>query len=234
MVTQNSRGWSTWLGLAEWWYNSHFHTGLQGTPFEMLYSYKPPHLNYHQFGKIHDLSTRQFCKDRTELLQKMKHHLKEAQSRIKQYANRHRTERLFEVGDMVYLKVRPERQTTLAVSNQGKLAPKYFGPFKVEEKIGAVSYILQLPVTARIHPTFHVSLLKKKVGQNCSTSPNLPAMDSWGQLLNESVAVLDRRLVKKGNVPSAEVLVQWANTLPSEATWEEWSQLHQRFPQFVP
>lgn len=51
MVTQRPHNWVSWLALAEWWYNFHYHTGLQATPFEMLYGYKPPHLNFHQFGQ---------------------------------------------------------------------------------------------------------------------------------------------------------------------------------------
>ena len=34
--------WSTWLSLAEWWYNTTHHTAIQMTPFEALYGSKPP------------------------------------------------------------------------------------------------------------------------------------------------------------------------------------------------
>lgn len=39
-------------------------------------------------------------------------------------------------------------------------------------------------------------------------------------------------MVKKGNAAAVEVLVQWSNTLPSDATWESWDDLHKQFPQF--
>jgi hypothetical protein len=34
--------WSSWLPLAEWWYNTNYHTSLQCTPFEVLYGFPPP------------------------------------------------------------------------------------------------------------------------------------------------------------------------------------------------
>jgi hypothetical protein len=48
-------------------------------------------------------------------------------------------------------------------NKNGKLAYKYFGSFKILKKVGEVAYQLDLPKEARIHSTFHVSLLKKWV-----------------------------------------------------------------------
>jgi hypothetical protein len=36
--------WKQWLTLADFWYNTSFHTSLNTTPFEVLYGQKPRHL----------------------------------------------------------------------------------------------------------------------------------------------------------------------------------------------
>ena len=41
-----------------------------------------------------------------------------------------------------------------------KLSARYYGPYRVVKKVGAVTFQLQLPGTARIHPDFHVALSK--------------------------------------------------------------------------
>ncbi|XP_019234655.1 PREDICTED: uncharacterized protein LOC109215091 [Nicotiana attenuata] len=111
------------------------------------------------------------------------------------------------------------------------LTAKFFGPYEVIQKVGPVVYKLKLPSSSRIHPVFHVSQLKKTIGNQNFAAQNPPLCNQEGQMLAEPIAILDRKMVKKGNRASTQVLVQWANLSPEEATWEEYS-LKSQFPNF--
>ena len=88
-----------------------------------------------------------------------------AQQRMKDYADGKRKDVQFSEGEYVFVKLQPYRQSSVALRRNQKLSMKYFGPFKIIERVGPVAYKLQLPDTARIHPIFHISLLKKCIGE---------------------------------------------------------------------
>ena len=48
------------------------------------------------------------------------------------------------------------KQTSVAIKRNLKLAAKYYGPYQVVAKVGAVAYKLQLPLFARIDLVFHI------------------------------------------------------------------------------
>ncbi|KAM7486566.1 hypothetical protein LguiA_002575 [Lonicera macranthoides] len=81
------------------------------------------------------------------------------------------------------------------------------------------------------HPVFHMSLLKKKVGNAVVPEATLPHTDHLGQFLAEPVGILDRRLVCRGNHSQVQLLIQWFNMPPSAATWEDYEPFMQKNPQ---
>lgn len=64
---------------------------------------------------------------------------------MKTQADKHRTERVFKVGDEVFLKLQPYIQASVARHANHKLAYKFFGPYTILERVGEVAYRLDLP-----------------------------------------------------------------------------------------
>ena len=63
----------------------------------------------------------------------------------------------------MFLKVSPMKGV-MRFGKKGKLAPRYIGPFEINSRVGEVAYRLVLPPElSRIHPVFHVSMLRKYI-----------------------------------------------------------------------
>jgi Chromo (CHRromatin Organisation MOdifier) domain len=233
MVFEEPRKWVKWLPLAEWWYNTNFHTSIKLTPFEALYGYSPPLLPMGSVPRSCNLAVNSVLNDRQEALRILKGNLVKAQAHMKKYADMKRVERKFSIGDWVYLKLQPYRQVTVQGAGKNhKLKPRFYGPFEILAKMGAVAYQLNLPVGSLIHPVFHVSQLKKKIGPTTTVHAQLPLMGPGSQPMDDPEAILQRRMVKRNNQPAVQVLVKWANRAEEDATWEYYTELGAQFPNF--
>ena len=100
----------------------------------------------------------------------------------------------------------------MALRKNQKLSPKFFGPFPVIAKVGPMAYRLELPTHAKIHPVFHVSLLKEHLGATPTELGSVLEMDDQGLYAAEPVAILARKLGKKGNCAVVYLLNQWSYT----------------------
>ena len=192
------------MPLAEYWYNTSYHIALGRTPFEVLYGHKPRHFGITNPDVCHPSELDEWLSERQPLNQVIQRQLIRASQRMKQQADRHRSEREFEVGDLVYLKVHPYIQTTVANKANQKLSYEYFGPFKVLQRVGVVAYKLDLPPTAKIHSVIHVSQLKKHVPPSVVISEEL--VDPASVL--SPVHIIDSRLNKTGTATHTELLVR--------------------------
>jgi hypothetical protein len=98
MVQSCPNKWAQWIPLAEFWYNSIFHSALVLTPFQALCGHKPRHfgITVDDTCSVSDLD--QWLKERQVMLDHIQHNLQRAQDHMKHQADKHRQERTFHVG----------------------------------------------------------------------------------------------------------------------------------------
>jgi len=229
-VQDAPRQWRRFLPLAEFWYNSCFHTSIGCSPFQALYGHEP------NFGAIPEVDqdpaspVTGVLAERATQLSVLKRNLEAAQARMKTNADKHRTECEFQVGDPVLLRLQPYAQTSVVNRPFPKLSYKFFGPYPVRERIGKVAYRLELPPGSQIHNVFHVSQLKEYRADYTPVFAELPKTPSLDTLDTETESILDRRMMKKGNHAIVQVLIKWKNLPEETATWEDWDVLTTSFP----
>nr|GEZ75900.1 hypothetical protein [Tanacetum cinerariifolium] len=164
-----------------------------------------------------------------------KEKLKEARTRQKSYADKHRKSIEFQPGDRVFLKVSPARRVR-RFGIKGKLSPRFIGPFEILDRVGEVSYRLALPPQlSRVHNVFHVSLLRgyKYHPLNVVSYPlNQIRVDL--SYVEEPEAILDRqdRVMRNKTIPFVKIL--WRNHPKREATWETEESIRTSYPRFLP
>jgi hypothetical protein len=111
-----------------------------------------------------------------------------------------------------------------------KLAYKFFGPYKILERVGTVAYKLELPDHSDIHPVFHISQLKPFTPDYTPVFSTLPVLTDLQASEAVPEQILQRRLVKKGNTAMPQVLVKWSGLPTTSTTWEDHHVLKERFP----
>ena len=139
-------------------------------------------------------------------------HLRRAATYAATYTSSKRRPLEFKVGDKVMLAT---THLPLPTPLSRKLAAKWLGPLEVLGKVGAVAYRVQLPESLRrLHPVFHVSLLKPFVGE--PPAPREPVFEAEDGEELEVERLAAHRLVRGRR----QFLVHWKGYPVWEATWE--------------
>lgn len=150
-----------------------------------------------------------------------------AQYKMTQLANKSRSERIFQIGDLVYVKLQPYLQNSVEVKDNSKLSPLYYRPYRILDKVGEVAYRLELLAQSQIHPTFHVSKLRGTVKSGQCVATSLPDGENVLKVLEY---ILDRKTAKRENREVTNVLVKWSNSDLKSATWEFLIDLQAKYP----
>lgn len=235
MTGDQPKDWVEWLLLAQWWYNTNLHSAINTSPYEVMFGQQPPlHVPYVP-GDSTVVAVDRSLAAREEVLGGIKEQLAKAKNRMKQLTDKNRSEREFELGMLVYLKLHPFRQYTLLQQSSHKFSPKYCGPFQILERVGKVAYRLKLPDAAKAHNVFHVSLLKKRWQREDSKEifSGLPECLLQNETMEFKLErILDRKSIKKGNRAITMWLILWKDRTPEDASWEPAGEIRQRFPDF--
>jgi hypothetical protein len=229
-VSYRQDDWDEHLTAAEIAYNNSVQASTGFSPFFLNYGQHPNlplSVAVQPANQSNNQSAADMLADLYADIEQATLNLKQAQQRQATYANQHRREVEFKVGDKVLL-------STANLKNEErapKLAPKFIGPFKITRVVSKVAYQLQLPSTmSRIHPVFHISKLKA-YHDGSSDFPArkqlpirpapqlLPDSDEQAWEVERVIGKRTRRVGRSGN-KRVEYLVLWKNYPEWERTWE--------------
>ena len=143
-----------------------------------------------------------------------------AQDRQSQYANKHHCHHTYNLGDKVMLNAQNINNPVDKSRSTRKLSPKYLGPFTITHIISTTTYKLDLPNTLKVHPVFHISMLKPyhETPDEFEHITPLPpiTIPETNKKEYEVENILDKRLFRG----KPQYLVKWKGYPLHDATWE--------------
>ncbi|KAI3783748.1 hypothetical protein L1987_42834 [Smallanthus sonchifolius] len=175
-------------------------------PFEALYGRKcRSPICWNEIGEA-QITGPELIQETTDKIFLIRDNIRVARSRQKSYADKRRKPLEFQVRDMVLL--------------------------KILERVGKVAYKLDLPSELiNVHPTFHVSNLKKCLAdENLHIPLDEVHIDEKQHFVEKPVEIMDREVkkLKRSRIPI--VKVRWESKRGPEFTWEREDQMKAKYP----
>ncbi|KAH9670463.1 Endonuclease [Citrus sinensis] len=159
-VSAHQRDWAKLLDIAQFSYNLQRSEATGKSLFEIIMGFQPmtPNTIASTYGGKSP-AAHKLARELHEKANITRAYLDKAARKMKKWADTRRRHVEYKEGDQVMIKLVPQQFKTLQKVHKG-LVRRYEGPFRVVRHVGNVSYQLQLPPRLKIHPVFHVSLLK--------------------------------------------------------------------------
>ncbi|KAK8934756.1 hypothetical protein KSP39_PZI014457 [Platanthera zijinensis] len=221
------------LPLVEFSYNNNYQSIIKMAPYEALYGRKcRTPLSWVQDEDPKVLGS-DFVEDTEAQVRLIRDRMLEAQSRQDKYYDARHRQVEFQVGDRVFLKIRPMHGVSRVRGRRKKLSPRYMGPYRILERIGPLAYRLELPPElAALHDVFHISSLRRALlrpEQQILTTEGPVASDRSVHL--DPVRIDDKgvRILRRKKIPLVKVL--WRNHGQEEHTWEPQDLMRQKYPE---
>jgi hypothetical protein len=222
--------WDQLLPMAQLAINNSFNESVQNTPFFLDHGRHPfiPGLTTFTRAGVEKrdkpTARAEWSQHLSQAITDAKAWLRVAKERMKRHFDARRTPKEFNVGQRVLLST---RNLKFKGENCPKLQPRFIGPFTIEERVGSVSYKLTLPDTMRVHPVFHVELLREYQGDDFTPSPDYECEDGTAYWEVESL------LKRRGSGPRRQYLVRWSGFGPEHDTREPLKLLIEDVPKLV-
>ena len=224
-VSYKQDNWDQHLTMAEFAYNNAQQTSTKLSPFYMNTGQHPKTPATLNKNSTTVAAVEDFILKMKNLLQVAQDNIAQAQATQAKYANQHRREETFEVGDTVLVSAEHINLPSQAKRPTRKFQARYLGPYKVTKIISSTAYEIELPGTLRIHPVFHISKLRQYTESKEEEFPGrIPApplpivVDDHEEFVVEKI--LDKRVRKIGRGTKTEYLIKWQNYPEYDATWE--------------
>ena len=226
--------WDTKLALVEFAINNSWQASIEDTPFHAVYGehpHTPTSLSIRDKAPSRAPASQQWLEEYAERTARARKCIAAAQDRQKAYADRARRAVKYSHGQFVWLSA---KHVHFKAGGPIKFMPKYIGPFKIIEEIGprdpetgAVKLVtacrLELPANYRLHPVFHVSLLKPHVSDGAPVPGPAPIeIDTDGTPVFVAEALIAERI---GRGKETQFLVRWQGYSPAHDTWERESDI---------
>lgn len=221
LVTDYHTTWDLLLSQAEFAYNCSLNRSTGLSPFEIVTGTKPQvplDLSSLPTPPCICEGAEDFVKHMQEVHVEVRKRLAISSNKYKQYADLHKRFVEFQPGDLVLIRLRPERFPKGVFQ---KLHHRRAGPFKILQKLGLNAYHLELPSNLQISPVFNIEDLTAYNGHMEDPVLNSPPINipDYVKPKEEIEAILDDQLVSTRRGGYQKFMVKWRNRPLSDSCW---------------